>query len=60
MPLREVFGRMGVLNFFCQTFDTSEHSIEVVLYLIWNADIHFIFVTRIEGEIPLPEVNLYT
>ena len=51
---------MGVLNFFCQTFDTSEHSIEVVIYLIWNADIHFIFVTRIEGEIPLPEVNLYT
>ena len=49
---------MGGFNFFSQTFDTSEHPIEVAIYLICNADIHFIFLTRMEGEIPLREVNL--
>ena len=34
----------------------EEHPIEVAISLFWNASIYFIFLPRIEVEMPLPRI----
>ena len=53
MLLREVSLKDGCYLGICQKFDTSEHPIEVAISLFWMAYIHFKFLLRMEGEIPL-------
>ena len=36
----------------------EENPIDVAISLLGNASIHFIFLPRMEGEIPLPSVFL--
>ena len=37
----------------------QENSIEVAISLLWNASIHFIFLSRMEGEISLQYREAY-
>ena len=37
----------------------QENSIEVAISLLWNASIHFIFLSRMEGEISLQYREVY-
>ena len=37
----------------------EENLIEVAISLLWNASIHFVFLPRMEGEIPLPYLRIY-
>ena len=42
------------INYSIDYTNGRENPIEVAISLLWNAPIHFIFLSRIEGDITLP------